>query len=179
MFLKSRAGAAKLGTPLMILCFLAIGGFLYWLSITAEPTTIVVEEVSDDELANVVAFADFSAATGSYVGQEISLEDIAVTSLLGPHCFWTSLADAQQTAYLLHFSEAALADSVSVTSGASVTVTGTVMAMSDSILDAWEAAGAFPQSTDRFQAEFAEDFIEVSLVAMDEAESGEASEPSS
>ena len=179
MFLKSRAGAAKLGTPLMILCFLAIGGFLYWLSITAEPTTIVVEEVSDDELANVVVFADFSAATGSYVGQEISLEDIAVTSLLGPHCFWTSLADAQQTAYLLHFSEAALADSVSVMSGASVTVTGTVMAMSDSILDAWEAAGAFPQSTDRFQAEFAEDFIEVSSVAMDEAESGEASEPSS
>lgn len=179
MFLKSRAGAAKLGTPLMILCFLAIGGFLYWLSITAEPTAVVVEEVSDDELANVVAFADFSAATSSYVGQQVSLEEIPVTSLLGPHCFWTSLDDAQQTAYLLHFSEAVLADSVSVTTGSSVTVSGTVIAMSDSILDAWQAAGAFPQDSDRFQAEFAENFIEVSSVATDEAESGEASEPSS
>ncbi len=179
MFLKSRAGAAKLGTPLMILCFLAIGGFLYWLSITAEPTTIVVEEVSDDELANVVAFADFSAATGSYIGQEISLEDISVTSLLGPHSFWTSLADAQQTAYLLHFSDAVLADSVSVTSGGSVTVTGTVMAMTDSILEAWQAAGAFLQEGDRMQAEFAENFIEVSSVSVEGAESGEGSEPSS
>lgn len=179
MFLKSRAGAAKLGTPLMILCFLAMGGFLYWLSITAEPTMIVVEEASDAELANLVAFADFSAATNSYVGQEISLEEIDVTSLLGPHCFWTSLQDAQGTAYLLHFSQEALADSVSVVSGGSVTVTGTVMAMSDSILNAWEAAGAFPQESDRFQAEFAEDFIEVSLIAMEEAESGEASDPSS
>jgi len=179
MFLKSRAGAAKLGTPLMILCFLAIGGFLYWLSITAEPTTTVVAEVADDELVNAIAFADFSAATNSYIGQEISLEGIAVTSLLGPHSFWTSLEDAQQTAYLLHFSEAALADSVSVMAGGSVTVTGTVTAMSDSILDAWQAAGAFPQDSDRFQAEFAEDFIEVSSVSVDGAESGQESEPSS
>ena len=179
MFLKSRAGSARLGTPLMILCFLAIGGFLYWLSITAEPTAVVVEEVSEEGPENVVAFAEFSAATDSYIGRQISLEGIAVTSLLGPHSFWTSLDDAQGTAYLLHFSEAALADSVSVTSGISVTVTGMVMAMSDSILDAWEAAGAFPQESDRFQAEFAEDFIEVSSVATDEAESGGESEPSS
>ncbi len=179
MFLKSQAGSARLGTPMMVLCFLAIGGFLYWLSITAEPTAIVVEEVADDELINAIPFADFSMATDSYIGQQISLEGIAVTSLLGPHSFWTSLEDAQQTAYLLHFSESALADSMSVMAGASVTVTGMVMAMSDSILDAWQAAGAFPQESDRFQAEFAEDFIEVSLVSVDGAESGQESEPSS
>ena len=34
---KSRAGAAKLATPLMILCFLAMGGFLYWLSTRTGP----------------------------------------------------------------------------------------------------------------------------------------------
>jgi hypothetical protein len=179
MFLKSRAGAAKLGTPLMVLCFLAIGGFLYWLSITAEPTTIVVEEVVNTELTNAVAFADFSAATDSYMGQVISLEGIDVTSLLGPQAFWTSLEDAQRTAYLLHFSEAALADSVSVMSGNSVTVTGMVTAMSDSILDAWEAAGAFPQENDRLLAEFAEDFIEVSSVSVDGAEADEGSDSSS
>lgn len=178
MFLKSRAGAAKLGTPLMILCFLAMGGFLYWLSITAEPTMIVVEEVSDTELGNAIAFADFSAATDSYMGEEISLEDIEVTSLLGPHCFWTSLADG--TPYLLHFTEVVLGDSVSLAQGSSATITGTVMAMSDSILEVWEAAGAFPQGEpERMQAEFAESFIEVSSIATDEAESGEASDPSS
>ncbi len=184
--LKSRAGAARLGTPLMILCFLGMAGFLYWLSIAATPTEVaVVEEEAAEALENVVAFADFSAGTETFIGQVISLEEIEVTSLLGPHCFWTSLEDAQGTAYLLHFSEAALADSVTLESGGAVNVTGTVMAMSDSILDAWEAAGAFPAATDRFQAEFAEDFVEVSLVSVvgdesqPEAESGESSEPSS
>lgn len=175
-FLKSRVGAARLGTPLMLLCFLAMGGFLYWLSVTAEPTEVVVEEGVAEELGgNVVAFADFSAGTDTYLGQEITLQRIAVTSLLGPHGVWTNLEDAQATPYLLHFSESALADSVEMASGGLLSVTGTVMAMSDSVLDAWEAAGAFPQESDRFQAGFAEDFLEVTSVADPEAGSTEPS----
>ena len=173
--LKSRAGAVRLGTPLMILCFLAIGGFLYWLSITAETAEVVAVEEAVEELGgNVVAFADFSTGTGSYIGQEITLRGVAVASLLGPHCVWTSLEGG--TPYLLHFAESALADSVNVVSGGSLSLIGTVMAMSDSILDAWEAVGAFPQENDRIQAEFAEDFIEVTSVV--DAEAGSAA-PSS
>ncbi len=180
--LKSRAGAAKLGTPLMILCFLSIGGFLYWLSVTAEPTETATEEAPIEEEASgtVVAFSDFSAGPTNYLGQEISLEGVPVTSLLGPHSLWTSLSAGgeatQAVPYLLHFTESALADSVEAMSGSSLNVTGTVMVMSDSILDAWEAAGAFPQESDRFQAEFAEDFMEVTSVA--DAGAG-ADEPSS
>ena len=162
--LKSRAGAAKLGTPLMILCFLAIGGFLYWLSVTAEPTEVVVEDEPEDDVAvNVVAFADFSAGTSSYIGEEITLERISVSSLLGPQGAWTSLENG--TPYLLRFMESALADSVEIVSGGSINVTGSVVAMSDSILDAWEAVGGFPQAGDRMQAEFALDFIEVTSVS--------------
>lgn len=175
--LRSRTGAARLGTPLMILCVLAMGGFLYWLSVTAEPTEIAVEVEAVDELGgNVVAFADFSAGTAGYIGQEITLEGIAVTSLLGPHGFFTSLADAQGTPYLVHLTEEALGDSVSIVSGHSVDVTGSIIIMSDSILDAWEAAGAFPQEGDRFQAAFAENFIEVTSVV--DATAG-STEPSS
>ncbi len=175
--LKSRVGAARLGAPLMILCFLAIGGFLYWLSVTAEPTEVVVEEEVAEELgADMVAFADFSAGTDAYLGREITLQRIAVASLLGPHCVWTLLENDQQDPYLLHFAESALADSVEMVGGGLLSVTGTVMAMSDSVLDAWEAAGAFPRESDRVQAEFAEDFIEVTSVA--DAEAGSA-EPSS
>ena len=167
--LKSRAGAAKLGTPLMILCFLAIGGFLYWLSITAAPTEVVVEEEPEEDVAvNVIAFADFSAGTSSYIGEEITLQGISVSSLLGPQGAWTSLENG--TPYLLRFSESALADSVEIVSGGSINVTGMVMAMSDSILNAWEAAGGFPQTGDRMQAEFALDFIEGTSVS--DAQSG-------
>lgn len=182
--LNSRSGAVRPGTLLMLLSFLVVGGFLYWLSVTAEPTEVVVEEPEDDVVVNEVAFADFSSGPPAYVGQELTLRSVAVTSLLRPHAFWTNLADQQQTAYLLHLSDALLADSVSVDLGMIVDVTGTVVQMSDSILDAWEAAGAFPNDIDRLTAEFAETFIEVTVLGGDGAgddssEAGEASEPSS
>lgn len=174
--LKSRAGAVKLGTPLMILCFLSIAGFLYWLSVTAEPTEVVVEEEPEEEMGvNVVPFAVFSAGTSSYIGQEVTLEGIPVASLLGPYSAWTNLEDAQATAYLLHFTESARADSVEIVGGGAINVTGLVTAMTDSILDAWEAAGAFPQESDRFQAEFAENFIEVTSISDAQAGSGDPS----
>ncbi len=182
--LKSRSGAVRQGTLLMLLSFLVVGGFLYWLSVTAEPTEVVVEEPEDDGMVNEVAFADFSSGPPGYVGQELTLRSITVSSLLRPHAFWTSLMDQQQTAYLLHFSDALVADSVSVTEGMMVDVMGTVMTMSDSILDAWEAAGAFPNEVDRVLAEFAETFIEVTVLGGDEAVgessgSPESSEPAS
>ena len=176
---KSRAGAARYGTPLMLVCFLAIGGFLYWLSITAQSEEpMVVEEPDEVALPNLVSIEDFSGASGSYVGQEISLADIGVTSVFGPHSFWTSLADSQATPFLLHLGEALIADSASVSADMTISVTGTVTLMSDSVLDAWTAAGAFPQESDRFQAEFAESFIEVAVLVSDEAEeAGETDDP--
>ena len=42
--LKSRAGSANLGTPLMITSFVVVAGFLFWLSVTAKPTEIVLPD---------------------------------------------------------------------------------------------------------------------------------------
>lgn len=175
--LKSRAGAAKLGAPLMVLSFLLVVGFMYWLSVTAEPTEVVVE-VPDATLENVVSFNAFSAGPAEYVGEVVSLEDVSINSLLGYHSFWTNLTDANATAYLLHLTDSLVADTlVSVSGGMVVTVTGTVTAMNDSILDAWDAAGAFRVEVDRALAEFAENFIEVTLIRMPESsEPGEADE---
>ena len=177
-FVKSRAGSVRLGTMLMILCFVVIGGFMYWLSITAEPTEVVVVE-PEEAVLNAVPFEDFSAGTATYIGQAITLQGITVTSLLGPHAFWTGLADAQSTPYLLHFSEMLVADSTSVTQGGTVDVTGMVTAMSDSVLDAWQAGGAFPQDMDRTLAEFSENFVEIASIEGATASATEPEEPSS
>lgn len=167
---RAQAGAVNRGVPLMLLSFLAIAGFLYWLSVRAVPTEVAVAEPEEESMANEVALAEFSAATESYVGQEVSLRGIPVTTLLGAHAFWTNLADVQNTPYLIHLSSDLLADSVTAVAGATVDVMGTVLAMSDSVLDAWEAAGAFTNGeTDRFQAEFAENFMEISFIADVEA----------
>jgi len=165
---KSRAGAAKLGAPLMVLSFLMVAGFIYWLSVTAEPTEVVVDD-PEDVLENVVSFTAFSAGPDGYLGQVVSLEDITITSVLGYHSFWTNLVDANETAYLLHLSDSLVADTlVSVESDMMVTVTGTVSLMNDSVLDAWEAAGAFGADVHRSLAEFAENFIEVTLIQLPE-----------
>ncbi len=178
--LKSRAGAAKLGAPLMVLSFLMVAGFMYWLSVTAEPTEVVVEE-PEAALVNVVSFEAFSAGPVEHLGEVVSLEDVQITDPLGYHSFWTNLKDANRTAYLLHLSDSLVADSlVSVSKDMVVTVTGTVTPMNDSILDAWEAAGAFEAAVDRTLAEFAENFIEVTLIEMPEpSEPGEADESGS
>ena len=160
--LNSRAGSANLGTPLMIVSFLAIAGFVWWLSVTAEPTQVVIDESSDDDMAgDVISMSTFTTDTKSFMGREITLQAIPVTSALGPHSFWTSLADANDTPYLVHLGGMLVADGVGVTPGATVDVIGTVYAMTDSILNEWEALGAFPGPADRIQAEFAEDFLEI------------------
>ena len=177
-FVKSRAGSVRLGTMLMILCFVVIGGFMYWLSITAEPTEVVVVE-PEEAVLNAVPFEDFSAGTATYIGQAITLQGITVTTLLGQHAFWTELLDGQNTAYLLHFSEMLVADSTSVTVGTTVDVTGMVTAMSDSILDAWQAAGAFPQEVHRSMAQFSENFVQVTSIEGAMSSATESEEPSS
>lgn len=175
---RTQAGAVKPEALLMLTSFLVVAGFLYWLSARAVPTEVAVPEPEDEPMTGEVAMTEFSVATASYVGQEIALRGISVATLLGAHAFWTNLDDAQKTPYLVHLSDALLADSATVVAGTTVDVVGTVLAMSDSILDAWEAAGAFTNGeTDRFQAEFAETFLEISSVA--DAELAEpAGEPS-
>ena len=168
--LKSRAGAAKLGAPLMILSFLMVAGFIFWLSVTAEPTEVVVV-APDEELENVVAFEAFSADPAGFVGKSVSLEDIHIVALFGNHAFWTNLTDEQGNGYLLHLSDSLLADStVSVAEGMTVTVTGAVVETTDSVLDAWDASGAFTNPVDRLVAEstYYLNFIEVTLIEMPE-----------
>ena len=180
--LKSRAGAAKLGAPLMILSFLMVAGFIFWLSVTAEPTEIEVVE-PDDVLENMVTIEAFSAGPAGFVGELVSLEDIHVVALFGNHGFWTNLTDEQGNGYLFHLSDSLIADStVSVAAGMTVSVTGAVVETTDSVLDAWDAAGAFSNPVDRLVAEstYYLNFIEVSLIEMPEtSEPGEGDDSGS
>lgn len=177
MFPKSRAGAVKLATPLMILCFLAMAGFLYWLSTYAatEPDEVVAGE--DGEALNEVSFQEFAVGTQAYMGEEITLRGVGVTATIGTRFFWTNIT--ADDLYLLAISDAAMADSVDVSSLRRVDVTGTVMALTDSVIAAWDEAGAFANEGDRFQVEFAEDkgdYFEVMRFEIED-EGDESDEP--
>lgn len=158
---NARAGASNLGTPLMLVSFAVIAGFMIWLRSNAEPTAVVVTEPENVTSGSVVSMAAFSGDTKSFLDREIELRDIPVASALGPHSFWTTLADANDTPYLVHLSSELAAAGTAANAGSLVDIVGTVTTMSDSILGEWEAAGAFPGPADRIQAEFAEDFLEI------------------
>lgn len=177
--LKSRAGAARLGAPLMILSFLMVAGFIYWLSVTAEPTEIAVVDPGE-ELVNVVTLAEFSVEPGSYLGQVVSLRDIAIGDPLGNHARWLTLEDENRNGYVLHFADSLRADTTvalsSLTGGMAVSLTGVVTETTDSILDVWDAAGAFDVALDKILPMSVPhlNFLEVTRIVLPEqSESGD------
>jgi hypothetical protein len=164
----SRRGAVDLGVILMVLSFAVIGYFLYWLNGQAaieRAATAVVEEDTPDAMADdpyagatAVAAVDLvtGAGAGAYAGQTVRVEPTAVASLLGRQGFWL---DAPQSPFLVALSQQMLADSVTVTPGSRVTVTGTVLAMTDSVAASWLEAGRIGEG-DQLAASFATHFIE-------------------
>jgi len=165
-WISSRKGAAdNLALPLMIGTFVAIAGFMYWLSVTAEPTQVAIIEDGGDAVVtdgDRVGWIQFSGDPSAFAGRSITIPDIEVNSLLGTgQAFWSQMADANETPFLFKLGDQLVADGMLVVSGDVGDASGTLLTMSDSILDAWEAAGAFSDPVNRIEAEFATSFFEV------------------
>jgi hypothetical protein len=157
-----KGGAEKYGLPMMVLTFVLIAGFLYWLNVTAQPTEVEVVEVGATETGlTTVTLEVFRAGPEVYDGQEIRITETRIASLLGEQAFW---AGPDDNPFLVKISQELLEQGVSLEPGSIVTVIGTVTMMSDSVLSAWDEAGAFQSEGDRIVAEFAERFVEIRAV---------------
>ena len=180
MFPTSRAGAVKTATPLMIVCFVAMGGFLYWLSTYRAAEVEADDAATAEDGGNEVAFEDFAAAPEDYMDAEFTMRMVVVNSMIGNRFFWTQVSD--DLPYLVHITEEALADSVEVLAGRRVDVTGMVMALTDSVLDVWTESGAIRNEGDLAQVQYAEDmgnYLSVVRFETDDDGSGEPSGSSS
>ncbi|MDX1493010.1 MAG: hypothetical protein R3253_02970 [Longimicrobiales bacterium] len=162
----SRRGATNLGTPLMIVAFVVIGGFMYWLSeqAAAEREMQAIEETPVEDTTpsvRVVAPGDIQMDASPFLGEEIRINATNVASLLGQQGFW--LATPSGNPFLVSKGPEVMASGVTITSGSPVTVIGTVREMNDSTLTAWTEAGTIAEG-DRVVAEFATHYIEASDV---------------
>jgi len=164
----SRRGAANLAMPLMIVAFLAIAGFLYWLNLQAQADVAArdvqeeaVEETAAAMSGTVVAGEDLQVDPSPFEGMTVVVEGMTVASGLGTQGFWLELPN--KNPFLVSMSEAVKAEGMSVTPGQVVNVSGTVVAMSDSALNAWSMAGAIGEG-DRLAAEFATHFLEAQQI---------------
>lgn len=162
----SRRGAVDLGMILMVLSFAVIGYFLFWLNGQAaieRAATAVVEDTTDIEAddpatagATSIVAADVMTGAGAFEGQLVRMEPTVVASGIGQAGFWLDLPSGP---FLVAYSPELLADSVTATPGSRVTVTGTVVAMTDSVAASWFEAGRIGEG-DQLAASFATHFIE-------------------
>jgi hypothetical protein len=150
---------------LMIASFVMMAGFMYWLSVTAEPTKVAVREgdgSEEDLLIPSIQLRQFTINPQSFIGRTIRLRNVPVSSPLGTHAFWTQLTNG--TPYLVRMDSLTVASGTSVQSLDLTTVVGRVWAMSDSILDSWMALGVLADDLERVEAEFATSFVEAESV---------------
>jgi len=177
----SRRGATNLGVPLMIVAFVAIGGFMYWLNLQAaeyEASRVVEvqEEPADPgtiEGAVTVAAEEIQLDASPYEGQMVTLPVLPVASQLGTQGFWLEMPN--RNPFLVSLNDDLMAQGISATQGQSATVTGMILAVNDSILTVWSDAGTISEG-DRLAAEFATHFIEAALVRVESGPGGDGGE---
>jgi hypothetical protein len=138
--------------------------FLLWLALTSEPSVIAAPDETADttsaeiETAAVVQPAVFESSTGNYVGQEIQLLDVPVSSTMGPQIVWIELPSGAP--FLVKMDSALVNSGQAVIPQTRVTVVGRVLQKTDSVLSAWQANGALLDEGHRAQAEYGTTFIE-------------------
>jgi hypothetical protein len=159
--LGSRRGfAEKLSLPLMLLAFVLVGGFLYWLNVTAEPTEVQIDESTREEGLSASAILDsrdFLANPEGQIDAVVEVTGARVSSRLGTQAFWIGPDDAP---YLVKLSPDLVEQGTDILVESMVNITGTVFNMSDSVLNSWDTLGVFANQGDRIVAEFATTFLE-------------------
>lgn len=165
---KSSAGRSSPASALWPLAaIVVVGVFIVWLAMTSEPSVIAAPEETSDttaapgsemETAPVVAATDFESNTSSYVGQEIQLPNVPVSSTMGPQIIWVELPSGAP--FLVKMDSALASAGQAVAAQTRVTVVGRVLQKTDSVLGAWQQSGAIQNAGHRAQAEYGTTFIE-------------------
>ncbi len=152
----------------MILALITVAGFLTWLGISSEPTSVAVVEDStggmDDSGVTVVPKDTLAANKAGYAGQEIRVGGVAATGSLGTGVFWGELGNQSNQVPILVRLDSAAQEGFTAQMGGLYTMTGVLHPMSDSLAGAWLDAGELAGEGERMQAAFADYYIQVSNI---------------
>lgn len=140
---------------LVVAALAMIVGFMIWLGLTAEPSVVTVVEEDTAAVGGPVTAAELGADAARYHGQEIEVAAVTVARYSSPQVLWIDLPTGP---FLVKLSEA-LAQTAPA-EGTSVSVAGVVLPKTDSVLDAWQQAGAIPDAAERTALEAGTSFLE-------------------
>ncbi len=141
------AGATKgiVNFVAMVLAFLAMGGFLYWLGVTAVPTETAV--ALEDDTAQAVSLSAFAQNPIMFEGDLVAVDGVEVQDVLGTQAFLMVLPDG--SAYPIRLDASLAMGGLQIAASDQGRVTGTVFAMTDSVLDAWATEALFADDEQR------------------------------
>jgi hypothetical protein len=157
----------------MLLSLVVVAGFLVWLGLESEPTSVaVVEEEDDDDDAGMpldsgmvaVVKDSLAADKARYEGQRIRVDQVEATSPLGDRIFWGVLGDRSNQVPILIRLDSAAAQGFQMQRGGLYTITGELVRMADSLATVWGEGGEFAGEGEQAQAAFADYFIQASNI---------------
>lgn len=165
-----RGSTGGLATILMIVAVLLSAGLLVWLSFASRPEPepeMAMEgdgmEMTSGSMAQTVTAAEFGANIASWVGQEINLTGVTVSTVVNDQIIWVDVPTAQgNTPFTVRLLPGAVAATPAAQSR--IDVEGRVLVKSDSVLNAWQQSGAIANANVRATLEFGQNFIEATMV---------------
>jgi hypothetical protein len=170
----AKQGEAPGGRPMtlvwMILALVMVGGFLTWLGVASEPTTVVVFEEDDDngneEFGDVVAVErdTLAANVSQYEGREILVRGVASTGRLGPGIFWGELGDVERQIPILVRMDPGAAGQAQIQTGVTYSISGQVLRVTNELVETWAGEGEFAGEGEQLQATFADYYIQAQSV---------------
>jgi hypothetical protein len=169
-------GRAPAGRPMtwvwMVLALVVVGGFLTWLGMASEPSTVaVIDENGDarnggpDDTGLVTVERDTLAANvGRFLDQRVRVLGVEATGRLGPGIFWGELGDPGRQVPILVRMDEAVAGVVEIQQGVEYTITGQVHQVTDDLVERWAGQDEFTGEGEQLQATFADYYIQASAV---------------
>ncbi|HUE76951.1 MAG TPA: hypothetical protein VMM83_03340 [Longimicrobiales bacterium] len=154
----AKAAAARSSATNWILVVAALAAilvFLLWLGFNAEPSVVTVVQEDTAVAGGAVTAQDLGADAARYHGQEIEVAGVTVARYSSPQVLWIDLPTGP---FLVKLSDA-LAQTAPA-EGTSVDVAGVVLPKTDSVLNAWQQAGAIPNAAERTALEAGTSFLE-------------------
>ena len=170
--MPDRRGASNLGIPLMLGTLVLLGGFLYWLATTAEPTPPPVLEEDPEEqtgpMATTVNVDSVNILGAGLQGQTVRVENASVGQALSETAFMVQ--SAQPFVAVMNADMIAAAEPMP---SGNFTLVGTLFERTDSILAVWVEDGTVTPANEMI-ADFADQYVLITAIEYPAASAGES-----
>lgn len=155
----------------MIVAIVATIALLVWLSFASRPAQGPAMAMDDTTGATMeagptaptVTAAEFGGNIAAHANQDVNLAGVTVSNVVNEHLLWVDVPTAQgPSPFLVRVLPGAAATPPAPQS--TVDVEGTVLAKTDSVLNAWDQAGAIPAGNVRATLQTGSYFIEARAI---------------